>query len=81
MENVFKHNIISGHHKINVSIAVDDDYIVISNNKSENKKTEASHNVGLKNIISRYEFICDKKCIIDNTSKTFTVKLPLISEN
>jgi len=43
LENVFKHNIISGHHKINVSIAVDDDYIVISNNKSENKKTEASH--------------------------------------
>ncbi len=58
-----------------------DDYIVIKNNKNNKSNIAVSHNVGLSNIISRYELVCDKKCIIENSNTDFIVKLPLISEN
>jgi len=81
LENVFKHNIISEAEKIVISIEIKDDYIIINNNKNRKKSAEVSHNVGLANIIKRYELICDKKCTIQNSSNYFTVGIPLISEN
>lgn len=80
LENIFKHNIISDNQKIRTKIVVEDDYVVVSNNKTKKKNPEVSHNIGLKNIINRYEFICDVRCIIEDTSDKFTVKLPLITE-
>lgn len=81
LENVFKHNIISVKEKIIISIIINDNYIIIKNNKNKKKDAGISYNVGLNNIINRYEFICDKKCAIENTKTNFTVKLPLILEN
>ncbi len=81
LENVFKHNIISENKRVRVLIAVDKDFVIVTNNKSEKKKSEVSHNVGLKNITSRYEYLGEKRCIIEDTFETFTVKLPLINES
>lgn len=80
-ENVLKHNVVSERKKIIVSVSIVDDYIIIKNNKNKKSKIAVSHNVGLNNIISRYELVCDKKCIIENSNTDFIVKLPLISEN
>ena len=78
LENVFKHNIISEKKRIIISIRVSDNYIVIVNNKNLRKDVGVSHNVGLNNIINRYQLICDKSCIIENTEDEFVVRLPLI---
>ena len=78
LENVFKHNIISDKKRILISISFSDDYIVIKNNKNLKKDTGVSHNVGLSNIINRYQFICDKNCIVEDTKTEFIVRLPLI---
>jgi sensor histidine kinase YesM len=78
LENVFKHNIISEKKRITISISVSDNYIVIVNNKNLRKDAGVSHNVGLNNIINRYQLICDKSCIIENTEDEFVVRLPLI---
>jgi len=81
LENVLKHNVVSERKRIVVSVNIVDDYIVIKNNKNNKNNIAVSHNVGLKNIISRYELVCDKNCIIENSNADFIVKLPLISEN
>ena len=81
LENVFKHNVVSERNKIVVSICVEDNYIIIKNNKNKKSNVSISHNVGLNNIINRYELVCDKKCIIEDKPLSFIVKLPLISES
>lgn len=81
MENIFKHNIISEQKKVRALVFIEDDYLIVTNNKTEKKDTEASHNVGLNNIINRYEHIGEKQCVVEETPDTFTVKLPLIAEN
>ncbi len=78
LENVFKHNIISEKTRIAISICVSDNYIVIKNNKNLKNDTGVSHNVGLNNIINRYQLICDKKCIIEKSEDEFIVRLPLL---
>ena len=78
LENVFKHNIISDKKIINISIRVSDNYIVIKNNKNLKNDSGVSHNIGLDNITNRYQLICDKKCIFENTDIDFIVKLPII---
>lgn len=78
LENVFKHNVVSQPQKVHISVAFDDDYIIVRNNKNNGKEVKDSHSVGLSNILNRYEVLCDDECIIEDTKKYFTVKLPLI---
>lgn len=78
LENVFKHNIISQKNKVAISISFEDDFIVVRNNKTAEKEIRESHSVGLSNILNRYELVCDKDCVIEDTSTSFTVKLPLV---
>ena len=78
LENVFKHNIISQHKKVHISIAFEGNYLVVSNNKTMTKEVKTSHGVGLSNIMNRYAVVCDEQCIIEDTKDKFTVKLPLI---
>jgi len=78
LENVFKHNIISQHKKVHISIRFQGNYLVISNNKTMTKEVKVSHGVGLSNIMNRYAVVCDRHCIIEDTKDSFTVKLPLV---
>ena len=80
VENVFKHNVISEKKKVTISIKIDNENIVVKNNKVKKIDIEVSHNVGLQNIINRYKLICDKKCDIINNKESFIVKLPIISK-
>lgn len=78
LENVFKHNIISQKNMVAITIGFEDGYIVVRNNKSAAKEVRESHSVGLSNILNRYELVSDEHCIIEDTSSSFTVKLPLV---
>ena len=80
VENVFKHNVISEKKKVTISIKIDNENIVVENNKVKKIDIEVSHNVGLQNIINRYKLICDKECDIINNKENFIVKLPIISK-
>ncbi|MFK5856939.1 MAG: sensor histidine kinase [Bacteroidota bacterium] len=81
LENVFKHNIISEKNRITISICVSDNYLIIKNNKNNKNDVGVSHNVGLSNITTRYQLVCDRECIIENTETEFVVRLPLIPKD
>ncbi len=80
LENAIKHNNISEKNKLQIRIFIQDDYLIIKNNKNLKNSLEKSTKVGLQNIINRYKLLSKKEVFIDNNSKTFTVKIPLLTE-
>ncbi len=80
LENVVKHNEISSKRKLNVSIQVEDDWIVVKNNLQEKETFGNGTSFGLSNLTERYQYLSGKKIIILKTSSDFIVKLPLINK-
>ncbi len=80
VENAIKHNIISEEKPLYINISSEnDDYIVVKNNLQKKTVIKSMGNMGLKNIKSRYEFLTDKTVFIENNSKYFIVKIPLLN--
>jgi len=78
LENIFKHNIISQKNKVAISIYFENGFIVVHNTKTAEKEIRESYSVGLSNILNRYEIVCDEDCVIEDNTKSFIVKLPLV---
>lgn len=78
LENAFKHNVISKKKPLHIEVYTEADYLVVKNNKQPKLSQEKSHQMGLKNLASRYEFLSDKQVIIKDTNDSFIVSLPLI---
>ena len=82
MENAIKHNEVSHDNPLTIRMFVDGDYIVVENNLQRKEvSTETSSGLGLENIRKRYEFLSDRKVLIVETEKSFTVKLPLLENS
>lgn len=80
IENAIKHNVVSEDDPLTVKVYEADNFLVVENNLQ--KKTslgEPSAGVGLENICKRYEFLSNDNVVILNNSKTFVVKLPLLT--
>ena len=78
VENAFKHNSISRENPLRISITINDDYIVVSNNIQRKSILNSSTNIGLLNLTERVRLIMDKKLIVKEESSMFFVKLPII---
>jgi LytS/YehU family sensor histidine kinase len=80
IENAIKHNVVSVHHPLTVRIFVNnDDELVVMNNVQLRTPDEPSSKTGLKNITERYKLIFGKDIMVNHTTNTFSVGLPLIS--
>ena len=78
VENAVKHNVISEKRALTIELFTNEnDFLVVKNNVSFKKTNDAS-GIGLKNLRMRYQFLCDKKMIINHTEKVFEVFLPLL---
>jgi two-component system LytT family sensor kinase len=78
LENAFKHNVVSQKKPLKIDVSLEKDYLIVENNKQPKLSQEKSHQMGLKNLNNRYEFLTEKKVIVEDGIETFTVKLPLI---
>ncbi|WP_051052798.1 sensor histidine kinase [Fulvivirga imtechensis] len=79
IENAIKHNIISEKRSLEVSIAISDEYLIVSNslNKRPEEPKEQSGS-GLENIRRRYRYFTDREIKIMRNASHFTVEVPLI---
>lgn len=78
IENVVKHNKVLMDTPIKTTIVIDDQQIVITNNKTGVSEKLESFGTGLENLQERYALLFDKEIqIIDSESK-FQVSIPLI---
>ena len=79
VENAIKHNVATTEKKLKITISVENDYIIVSNNINPKNSSEQSSQVGLNNLSKRYEYLTSKNIIIKETNKDFEVKLPIIN--
>ena len=78
IENAIKHNVVSRKNPLTIEIYQDADALVISNNLQVKEVKEPSTQVGLKNIMSRYVFLSDRKVSIREENDAYTVRIPLL---
>jgi hypothetical protein len=81
LENAIKHNEISSEKQLHISLKIENEMLVVSNNRNERISEELSSKTGLKNIRSRYSFFTNRSVEVQETPDSFTVKIPLLQEN
>lgn len=81
VENALKHNQTSKSNPLKISISsTNDKYILVHNTLVPLITNSKSAGLGIKNIISRFEFLGDRKPIILKTDKDFIAKIPLYDD-
>ena len=81
VENAIKHNEISKRKSLQISIYRESDLIIVENNLNPKATTEASSQLGLQNIISRYKLMNEGIPEIENGEEKFIVRIPVITKN
>jgi len=79
VENAVKHNRISREQPLLIYISAQDNTrILVSNSKTTTEKSE-SFQIGLTNIVSRYQFFTTEKVVVKNETR-FMVILPVLKD-
>ncbi|WP_297098152.1 sensor histidine kinase [uncultured Draconibacterium sp.] len=77
IENAIKHNITSRETPLQITVYVEDDYLVVSNSLNR-REASYSTKTGLKNLVKRYEILTEKEIVVQYDENHFEVKVPLL---
>ncbi len=80
LENTVKHNVVSEQKPLYIRIFIDGDYLAIQNDFQKKEVLQDRQGVGLQNIVNRYAIITNRKLLIEQNEKTFTVKIPILTK-
>ncbi|WP_337966925.1 histidine kinase [uncultured Flavobacterium sp.] len=80
LENTVKHNVVSEQKPLHIRIFVDGDYLAIQNDFQKKEVLQDRQGVGLQNIVNRYGIVTNRKVLIEQNEKTFTVKIPILTK-
>ncbi|WP_091140162.1 histidine kinase [Flavobacterium caeni] len=80
LENTVKHNIVSEQKPLHIRIFIDGDYLAIQNDLQKKEVLQDREGVGLQNIVNRYGIITNRKVLVEQTEKTFTVRIPILTK-
>lgn len=81
IENAVKHNTITRSKPLHVTISSNGNDVCVSNPlQPKIDDSERGTGIGLKNIASRYKLLTDHEITIIDNGKSFTVRLPLVTE-
>lgn len=80
LENAVKHNSISESKPLRIRIYEEENYLVVENNYQKKEVLQIRKGVGLQNIISRYHIVTNRKVTVEENSKIFRVKLPVLTQ-
>jgi len=78
LENVVKHNKPEKGASIKTTILIEDNWLKVTNTKSNIKSNNESFGTGLDNLKTRYNLLSDKEILIINTEKEFSISIPII---
>jgi len=80
VENAVKHNITSEKSPLTIEIRnIEGNYLEVKNNlQIRSKKNDTMDHTGLKNIVTRYEYLVDDPVKIIKDEKDFIVQLPML---
>jgi hypothetical protein len=80
LENTVKHNVVSEQRPLHIRITIEGDYLTVQNDYQKKEVLQDRQGVGLQNIINRYGIITNRKVLIEQNEKTFTVKIPILTK-
>ncbi|MDI6045959.1 2TM domain-containing protein [Flavobacterium yafengii] len=80
LENTVKHNVVSEQRPLHIRIYVEGDYLAVQNDYQKKEVLQERQGVGLQNIVNRYGIITNRKVLIVQNEKTFTVKIPILTK-
>lgn len=80
IENAVKHNSLSHHRPLYISIFVQGKFLIVRNNLQEKEAAHSSSHIGLNNINSRYLLHHGEEIIIEKTAQYFQVSLPILKQ-
>jgi hypothetical protein len=80
LENTVKHNVVSEKRPLHIRIFVENGYLVVENDYQKKEVLQDRKGVGLQNIINRYGIITERKVLIGQNEKVFTVKIPILTK-
>ena len=78
VENATKHNIVCSETPLCVKIAVEGEYLVVSNNLQIRTHGQPTTRLGLENIRRQYLDITRRDIVVQKTDNEFIVKLPIV---
>ena len=78
VENALKHNAATSEKSLNISICIEDDSIIITNNLQPKLNIEKSSKIGLKNLAERVKLMSGKEIEIVESRDQYKVRVPLI---
>ena len=78
VENATKHNIVSQDMPLTITIAIEDEWLVVRNNLQERTHGQPSTHLGLENIRRQYQDITGRSIVVEKSDCEFIVKLPIV---
>lgn len=78
IENAIKHNTADRESPLTIRITATGGYVMVKNNLQRYGLVESSNKQGLKSLQKLYRFYTDRRILIGDDGKTFTVKIPLL---
>ncbi len=81
LENAIKHNMISSSSPLVIEIlSIEYKTLLVKNNIQKKNVEDDSTQLGIKNIIKRYEFLTDRNVKVEDDGNYFKVELPLLDK-
>ncbi len=78
IENAVKHNVISRHHPLKISIYTEADYLVVENAIQPKLTKQPSTGFGLQNIRNRYALLSALPVKVEQDEQFFRISIPLV---
>ncbi|WP_144892738.1 2TM domain-containing protein [Flavobacterium tiangeerense] len=80
LENTIKHNVVSENKPLQITIFIQDNYLVVQNNLQKKEVLQDRQGVGLQNIVSRYALLSKRKVLVEQTETDFKVLIPILTK-
>lgn len=78
VENAIKHNVIDAETPLCIFVSDEGDFLVVQNNLQKKLFVESSNKQGLQSLNTLCRYLTGCSLEIEETGKTFTVKIPLV---
>lgn len=80
LENTIKHNIVSEKKPLRIKITINNNELIVENNKQKKEVLQDRKGVGLQNIVNRYAILTKRNVRVEDTDDFFRIKLPILTK-
>ncbi|MDB5282701.1 MAG: putative signal transduction histidine kinase [Bacteroidota bacterium] len=78
IENAIKHNVTQRDSPLLIRVYNEAQYLVVENNFQKKNIVDSSNGQGLDNLKNLYHYLTEEKVLIEESTKSFKVKIPLL---